>query len=121
MSRHREFYHGSRQHLEPGDLVLPARETGIHNTGSGTSYAWASPDPTFAAHYAGQEGTLYRGSPTEPLYPWDAGKQEVAKPSWRVEAPAWTPRNQDTERISRARQMKTRQEELHSTIKARLR
>lgn len=48
MSRREAFYHGTNVELQPGDRVLPARVTGNHHTHSGTSYAWATTDPSTA-------------------------------------------------------------------------
>lgn len=121
MSKRKALYHGSpNPDIKPGDTIRPARETGISHTESGTSYAWATPDPTFAAHYTDGSGAIYRVSSTEPRYPWDMGKQQIAGSSWRVEARAWTPENQDTDRIERAKNMAQRQEALARSIKGRM-
>lgn len=109
-----QFYHGGGAVLDPGDLVLPSRVHGQHQTtGNGTSYAWATTDPVEAAGYAkryardtGQPGHVYRVRTIDgdTRQPDDAkgGHAQGRETGWLVENHAWSTESQDTERIDRA-------------------
>lgn len=61
--RRAEFFHGSNQEFSPGDVVLPARQTGVHRGGQNTSRAWATTRPDQALNYG---DNVYRVRPVDP-------------------------------------------------------